>query len=275
MIETRPATAAPTPVAPGLEDVPRRSAAPPAIEVRGVSHRYQARVGEVLALEGIDLSVRRGELLAVIGPSGCGKSTLLRILAGLLEPTRGSALLDGDPPSAAVRRRAIGWLAQDDGLLPWRNVFGNVALPFVLGRRGQVNDGAVWSMLERVGLAESAARYPHELSGGMRQRAALARALVSRPAFLLLDEPFAHLDEITRERLGDLLRTLQDELAPTTVLLTHSVAEAVRLADRVVVLTAGPGRVRMDVEVPLEHPRTEDQPGFGFLVHQLKSGLDG
>ena len=205
----------------------------------------------------------------MLGPSGCGKSTLLRILAGLLTPSEGSVLLYGQVPRALHRRRALGWLAQDDGLFPWRSVAQNVALPLQIG--GDHADSVeIDAMLEHVGLGDSARRYPHELSGGMRQRAALARALVAQPPFLFLDEPFAHLDELTRERLGDLLLELRGSIQPTTVLVTHSVTEAVRLADRVLVFSGRPGRLLADLQVPLERPRRDDQPGFGTWVRRLK-----
>jgi NitT/TauT family transport system ATP-binding protein len=243
------------------------------VEVRGVWHTYSSSAGPVRALEPIDLAVASGELLAILGPSGCGKSTLLRAMAGLLAPMGGEVRLDGETPQAARRRLAIGWLAQEDGLLPWRSVAENVALPLCLAGLGRDARASVQLMLERVGLAGSGRNYPHELSGGMRQRAALARALVARPACLLLDEPFAHLDELTRERLGDLLLELRALSSPTAVLVTHSVNEAVRLADRVVVLSGSPGRVVLDQPIHLARPRREDQPGFGEGVAHLKSWL--
>ena len=252
----------------------------PAIQVRGVRHVYRARAGAVRALDGIDLDVPSGELLAILGPSGCGKSTLLRMLAGLLEPTAGAIRLAGLPPSAARATQGVGWLAQDDGLLPWRTVADNVRLALTLGGRGSGDDGRVMGALEQVGLADAAGRYPGELSGGMRQRAALARALVAAPAFLFLDEPFANLDELTRERLGDLLLDLRTALAtpssrPTTLLVTHSVVEAVRLADRVLVFSDRPARILDDALVPLPRPRRYDQPGFGASVERLTSILAG
>ena len=247
------------------------------VALHDIAHCYVGESGAVPALDGINLEIDAGSFVAILGPSGCGKSTLLRIVSGLLEPSAGRIRLAGDSPAAARRRRAIGWLAQQDGLLPWRRVVDNVALPLRLdGRDGKV---AASELLRRVGLERSARQYPHELSGGMRQRAALARALVARPPFLFLDEPFAHLDELTRERLGDLLLELRAEATvappgpPTTLLVTHSVIEAVRLAERVVVLSTGPGRVLVDVEVGLEHPRYEDQAGFGWLVRRLKRAL--
>ena len=252
----------------------------PAIRVRGVRHVYRARTGTVSALDGIDLDVPAGELLAILGPSGCGKSTLLRLLAGLLEPTVGTVGLAGRPPAAARAAAGVGWLAQDDGLLPWRTVRDNVALALSLGGRGRPEAARVAAVLGKVGLADAADRYPGELSGGMRQRAALAQALVAGPAFLFLDEPFANLDELTRERLGDLLLDLRASPhgpsgRPTTLLVTHSVVEAVRLADRVLVLSGRPARVLDDATVPLARPRRYDQPGFGAWVERLRSILAG
>ncbi len=357
--------------------VPHRLAAEEAIaagiHVRGVAHTYAGQHGRIQALRTIDLDVRAGEFVALLGPSGCGKSTLLRIMCGLLAPSTGRVNLAGNPPQTVRKQRGIGWLAQEDGLLPWRTVLDNVDLPhrlarntnpraarngkpfFAFGtnrsawgadrsafsndvfslagtrhnsdtdasgpdsnsrgidsnspsrdsnspsrdsnsRRSGKDQQAARAMLRRVGLEGSARLYPHELSGGMRQRAALARALVARPAFLLLDEPFAYLDELTRERLGSLLLDVRDEVRqelcvdspdephtprtalPTTVLVTHSVTEAVRLADRVLVLSSGPGQIVLDIPVAdhdggLARPRHEGQPGFGVLVQRLKQAL--
>jgi NitT/TauT family transport system ATP-binding protein len=250
---------------------------PAAVEAIGIRHTYQGRDGvAVAAIGGIDLRVTAGELVALLGPSGCGKSTLLRILSGLIDPTSGSVALAGVAPIVARATRGIGWLAQDDGLLPWLNVAENVGLPGRVGRRRDaVRAGATQAMLRQVGLEESDGRYPHELSGGMRQRAALARALVAEPELLFLDEPFASLDEITRERLGDLLLEVRASRRPTTLLVTHSVIEAIRLADRVLVFSPRPARVVADVEVQLDRPRRYDQPGFGTLVQSLKAELAG
>jgi NitT/TauT family transport system ATP-binding protein len=248
---------------------------PTIVEAHAVSHVYHGRDGrDVAAVDSVDLRVGRGELVALLGPSGCGKSTLLRILSGLIAPTYGTITLAGSPPAEARTSRGIGWLAQDDGLLPWLSVTDNVGLAGrVGGRRAAVKPGAVESMLAEVGLSEAARQYPHELSGGMRQRAALARALVSEPELLFLDEPFASLDELTRERLGDLLLDVRAARRPTTLLVTHSVVEAVRLADRVLVFSPRPARIIADVAIPEPHPRHYDRPGFGKLVQQLKDTL--
>jgi NitT/TauT family transport system ATP-binding protein len=251
------------------------SAAPVAIDAAGISHVYHGRDGgDVPAVDGVDLSVKRGELVALLGPSGCGKSTLLRIISGLIAPTHGTVALAGSPPAKARASRGIGWLAQDDGLLPWLTVAANVGLPGrVGGRRAAVRPGAVEAILAQVGLAESHGQYPHELSGGMRQRAALARALVAEPELLFLDEPFASLDELTRERLGDLLLLVRADRHPTTLLVTHSVTEAVRLADRVLVFSPRPARIIADLPITEAHPRQYDRPGFGQLVQHLKDTL--
>lgn len=248
---------------------------PTVIEASGIRHVYRGHDGNnVAAVDGVDLHVGRGELVALLGPSGCGKSTLLRILSGLIVPTHGSVKLAGSPPAEARTSRGIGWLAQDDGLLPWLTAVGNVGLAGrVGGRRAAVKPGAVDAMLAEVGLTEAAGQFPHELSGGMRQRAALARALVSEPELLFLDEPFASLDELTRERLGDLLLDVRAARRPTTLLVTHSVVEAVRLADRVLVFSPRPARIIADVMVTEPHPRQYDRPGFGQQVQQLKDIL--
>ncbi|MCC7366788.1 MAG: ABC transporter ATP-binding protein [Chloroflexi bacterium] len=245
------------------------------LAVRQISHVYRGRDGTpVPAVDGVSLTIGDGELVAFLGPSGCGKSTLLRILSGLIHPTGGTVSVAGARPADARSSHGIGWLAQDDGLLPWLTVAQNVGLAGKVGKRKAVlQPGAVEAMLVQVGLAESGRQYPHELSGGMRQRAALARALVSEPALLFLDEPFASLDELTRERLGDLLLDVRAARRPTTVLVTHSVVEAVRLADRVMVFSPRPARIVADVAIGEPRPRPYDSPTFGRLVQQLKDTL--
>lgn len=255
---------------------------PAAIIARGLSQTFASHSGEaVLAIEHLDIEVAQGDLVAILGPSGCGKSTLLRILSGLLPPSQGRVALAGRAPETARRALGMGWLAQDDGLLPWKSVGENVALALQLGGRRIVraDDPRIQALLARVGLSDSACRYPHELSGGMRQRAALARALVGVPAFLFLDEPFANLDELTRDRLGGLLARLRrDEpgVRPTTLLVTHSVVEAAQLADRVIALSPRPARVLLDLLLPRDDtPRRHDAAGFGSAVQRLKDALAG
>ena len=217
------------------------------LALHGVGLRYP---NGVQALDGLDLSVAPGEFVGLLGPSGCGKSTALRIAAGLAEPTSGR-----------VERRAgvrVGVVFQEPTLMPWADAFDNVRLPLRLRglRAAQVRD-EVMAVLERVGLADFAHAYPRELSGGMKMRVSIARALVTRPELLLLDEPFAALDEITRGRLDDDLLGLWREHGLTVVFVTHSVYEAVYLSTRVAVLGGRPGRVLETIEVDAPSPRDE------------------
>jgi NitT/TauT family transport system ATP-binding protein len=216
-------------------------------EVRGVRRAFD---NGVVALDGLSLDVAPGEFIAILGPSGCGKSTLLRLVAGLDQPQGGFVRMAG-----AAGRSDIAYVFQDAHLLPWRNVLANVALPLELahaGRRSRLQ--AAREAIERVGLSDAADRYPNQLSGGMRMRVSLARAMVTRPKLLLLDEPFAALDEITRQRLDEQLRGLWSSAGMTVVFVTHSTAEAVFLAERAVVLSARPGRLVEDhrIELPAE-----------------------
>ena len=200
-----------------------------------------------MALDGLDLDVRDGEFLSLLGPSGCGKSTALRIIAGLSEPTRGTVDLAG---RRAMRRRGIGFVFQEPTLMPWTTVFGNVFLPLKLtGTDKAAAAPRIMETLARVGLADFAEAYPRELSGGMRMRVSIARALVTAPRVLLMDEPFAALDEITRFKLNDDLVALWRELRMTVVFVTHSVFESVFLSNRIVVMTSRPGRVSSELAI--------------------------
>jgi NitT/TauT family transport system ATP-binding protein len=202
------------------------------------------------ALDGLDLEVGRGEFLGVLGPSGCGKSTALRIAAGLERPTDGEVRRASDA--------SVGVVFQEPTLMPWASAFDNVRLPLRLAGRDEAGArDEVMASLARVGLADFAQAYPRELSGGMRMRVSIARALVTRPALLLLDEPFAALDEITRARLDDDLLGLWRERGLTVVFVTHSVWEAVYLSTRVAVMGARPGRIVATIEVDAPHPRDE------------------
>lgn len=223
------------------------AASAPLLALRGVGMRFP---NGVLALDGLDLEVGRGEFLSLLGPSGCGKSTVLRLVAGLARPTTGTV----ERPETA----RIGFVFQEPTLMPWANVFDNVRLPLRLAGRGagEVRD-EVGAVLERVGLAEFPKAYPRELSGGMRMRVSIARALVTRPELLLLDEPFAALDEITRERLDDDLRRLWDESGLTVVFVTHSVYEAVYLSTRIAVLSGRPARVAATIGLQAEPVRDD------------------
>ena len=224
------------------------------ISLTGVDARFATAAEPIDALAGLDLEVAAGGFTVVIGPNGCGKSTLLRVVAGLKAPDAGSVGVGGQQPVAGDGR--VGLAFQQPRLVPWRSVLDNVALPMELAgiavdeRRARATD-----VLAQVGLASAAGLRPRELSGGMAQRAGLARALIMDPPVLLLDEPFSALDALTRETFDAELQRLWLERPRTVVLVTHSVAEAVALADRVVVMTPRPGRVARIVEVDLPRPR--------------------
>ena len=199
-----------------------------------------------VALDGLDLDVRAGEFLALLGPSGCGKSTALRIIAGLTEPSRGTVTW----PAGEARGKDIGFVFQEPTLMPWATVAANVYLPLKLaGTSWSAAEPRVKDTLSRVGLAEFAAAYPRELSGGMKMRVSIARALVTAPRVLLMDEPFAALDEITRFKLNDDLLALWRELGMTVMFVTHSVFESVYLSQRVVVMTRRPGRIFTELAI--------------------------
>jgi NitT/TauT family transport system ATP-binding protein len=229
---------------------------PARVVVRGLVKRF-AGAGKVhTALEGIDLDVRANEFVSLLGPSGCGKTTLLRIIGGLVTPSAGDVTIDGEPVPDALRARKFGFVFQDATLLPWRTVADNAALLLdVTGQRDR--RGAVSSLLETVGLEGFERHYPAQLSGGMRQRVALARALALSPEILLMDEPFAALDAITRDRMAEELLRIWDG-ARSVVFVTHSIPEAVLLSDRVVVMSARPGRIAADVTIDLPRPRDGD-----------------
>jgi NitT/TauT family transport system ATP-binding protein len=218
----------------------------------------------VVALDRFDLAVREGEFLALLGPSGCGKSTALRIIAGLSEPTGGSVDWHDD----ALQRR-IGFVFQEPTLMPWATVADNVRLPLKLaGESAAASTPRVREALARVGLEDFAGGYPRELSGGMKMRVSIARALVTQPALLLMDEPFAALDEITRFKLNDDLIALWRALGKTVVFVTHSVFESVYLSTRIVVMTPRPGRVFAELSVDAPHPRDA-----GFRTSAEYAGL--
>jgi NitT/TauT family transport system ATP-binding protein len=224
------------------------------VALRGVDKTFPSGTR---ALSGLDLDVRAGEFVSLLGPSGCGKSTALRIIAGLSEPSAGSVEWH-DAPAAAGESR-IGFVFQEPTLMPWASVFDNALLPLKL--KGVAPDLAatrVAAALERVGLAKFAQAYPRELSGGMRMRVSIARALVTEPALLLLDEPFAALDEITRFKLNNDLLELWRALRTTIVFVTHSVFESVYLSSRIVVMAARPGRLFSEVAVDAPYPRDQN-----------------
>lgn len=238
--------------------------------IRSLAHTYPGRPPRP-ALAGIDLEVSAGQFVAIIGPSGCGKSTLLRLIANLLQPTQGVIQLNGRGASQPSNGgHAVAWMAQSPALLPWLTVQENVAL----ASRFQPARLTPEEALEMVGLAEHAHAYPMTLSGGMQQRLALARTLSIQAELWLMDEPFASLDELTRERLTRELLELWQPLRPGVLWVTHHIHESLRLADRVLVMSPCPGRLVADLPVNLPRPRQEDHPEFQALLRALRAALD-
>jgi NitT/TauT family transport system ATP-binding protein len=242
--------------------------ASPIVSLRGVGKTFGTGT---MALDGLDLDVREGEFLSLLGPSGCGKSTALRIMAGLSEPSRGSVTWH-----AGEARRGIGFVFQEPTLMPWATVFSNVFLPLKLaGAEKSAAAPRVMETLSRVGLAEFAQAYPRELSGGMRMRVSIARALVTAPRILLMDEPFAALDEITRFKLNDDLVALWRGLRMTVVFVTHSVFESVYLAERIVVMTGRPGRVSSElaIDAPNRDAQFRTSPEYAGFCRLASTAL--
>jgi NitT/TauT family transport system ATP-binding protein len=245
------------------------------LEVDHVSKRFDTGTGAVHALDAVSLEVREGEFVGVIGPSGCGKSTLFNIIGGLVEDYDGTVRVNG----AAVKgsHREIGMVFQEESTFPWRTTLENVAFPLEaagVARKERLERAG--ALVRLVGLEGFEHRYPAELSGGMRQRTALARTLAFEPKILLMDEPFAALDEQTRLLLGDKLLQIQAQLRQTTLLITHNIAEAVQLSDRVLVMTYRPGRVKRVVPIELPRPRSSEILGsdqFGRYVATIWSDL--
>lgn len=259
-------TTSATPIAPTAEV---------GVRLDGLTRRFATRSGTVTAVSGVDLQTPRGSFLSLLGPSGCGKSTVLRILAGLDEPTSGAAWVNGMAPSEVRRGKRLGIAFQDHALLPWRSVEKNVRFPFdVTG----VPVDAAWvaELLDLVGLTDFAGAKPWQLSGGMRQRVSIARALALKPDVLFLDEPFGALDDMTRQRLNLELQRLWMQQRATTVMVTHGIQEAILLSDYVAVMSARPGRITEVIEIDLPRPRTIDMmatPEFHAYVDRATQAL--
>jgi NitT/TauT family transport system ATP-binding protein len=255
--------------------VPAPQAEPAILVVDDLCMRFGTSDGGITALDHISFKVRPGEFLAVIGPSGCGKSTLFNILGGLLSGYQGAVSVAGQ--SVAGPHASIGMVFQEESTFPWRNVVDNVAFPLeISGMAKAERIEKARHFISMVGLHGFEKRYPSELSGGMRQRVAMARTLASEPKILLMDEPFAALDEQTRLLLGDKVLQIQQELKQTTLLITHNITEAVQLADRILVMTYRPGRTKRIVDIELPRPRTSEivsSEAFGRYVAQIWSDL--
>lgn len=248
----------------------------PVYQIAALSKTYARN--RLLALSGVDLTLKKGEFASVIGSSGCGKSTLLKIMAGLMPPSTGRVILEGKPVMGP--RADIGMMFQQATLLPWKTTLGNIVLPIEIREGRQAARTArerALGLLELVGLANAADAYPSELSGGMAQRAAICRMLITDPAVLLLDEPFSALDELTRDFMNMELQRICMERHATAFLVTHSIPEAVILSDRVYVMQANPGRIAETIEIDLPRPRSLDlinTKKFGDIVTHIRERLD-
>jgi NitT/TauT family transport system ATP-binding protein len=245
------------------------------LEVRAIAKSFQTAEGTTIAVETMSFTVSEGEFVSIIGPSGCGKSTVFNIIGGLVSDYRGEVRVAGETVSGT--HPAIGMVFQEESTFPWRSVEENVAFPLEIGGMDKVTRLArAAHFVEMVGLRGFERHYPSQLSGGMRQRVALARTLASSPRLLLMDEPFAALDEQTRLLLGDKVLQIQQTLKQTTLLITHNLTEAVQLSDRVLVMTYRPGRLKRVVDIDLPHPRDSavvSSDAFGHYVAQIWQDL--
>ena len=249
----------------------------PLIDIQNVSKTYvTTSSGNVHALNKVELTIAEGEFVCVVGPSGCGKSTLLRMLAGLDTYDAGKLALDGQPVTGPSGK--VGVVFQAANLLPWLTVRENVRLPLRVGGRHGGADARIDALLDMAGLSEFGRRYPYELSGGMQQRAGICRALARDPQILLMDEPFGALDALTRERMNMELQRIWQAHRKTIMLITHSISEAIFLGDRVVAMSARPGRILADLQVPIPRPRSFDtivsHPSYVKLASEIRALLN-
>ncbi|TMK05550.1 MAG: ABC transporter ATP-binding protein [Alphaproteobacteria bacterium] len=254
---------------------PKFPAADPILVVENIVKRFETPDGVLTAVDHVSLTVAPGEFVGVIGPSGCGKSTLFNVIGGLLDGYDGTVMVAGERMRGP--HPAIGMIFQEESTFPWRNLIDNVAFPLeIMGLPRAERYERARQFVKLVGLEGFERRYPAELSGGMRQRVSMARTLAAQPKILLMDEPFAALDEQTRLLLGDKVLQIQQQLKQTTLLITHNITEAVQLSDRIVVMTYRPGQVKRMVEIALPRPRSSEivsSEAFGRYVAQIWSDL--
>ncbi|OCW59210.1 ABC transporter ATP-binding protein [Hoeflea olei] len=247
------------------------------ISAQNLDLTFETNDGPVHALKNIDLDIREGEFVSLIGPSGCGKTTLLRVIADLEKPTGGRMTINGMTPEQARLARAYGYVFQQAALLPWRTIEDNVALPLeVMGVDKATRTQRIRSNLDLVNLSGFEKKFPWQLSGGMQQRASIARALAVEPQMLLMDEPFGALDEIVRDHLNEQLLKLWAKTKKTVVFVTHSIPEAVFLSTRIVVMSPRPGRIHEIIDCDLGYDRPLDireTPEFLKIAHQVREGL--
>lgn len=248
----------------------------PLVRIADVGKVYRGRQGPVQAVTSASLDVARGEFVSLLGPSGCGKSTLLMMIAGLERPTRGAIVLDGSP--VVTPRRDVGIVFQDATLLPWKTVLENVLFPVrILRLPVERYRERARELLAMVGLDGFLGHKPAQLSGGMRQRVAICRALIHDPAILLMDEPFSALDAITRDQMNVMLAQIMERTHKTVIFVTHSIREAAFLSDRVVVMGGRPSRIVLDAPMPFGRPRRldiEEAPAFGRMVRRLRGAIE-
>lgn len=253
------------------------SSSPPVIEAKGLDLVFQTGDGPVQALKDVDLSINKGDFVSFIGPSGCGKTTFLRCVAALETPTDGTLTVNGMSPEDARKSRAYGYVFQAAGLYPWRTIAGNIRLPLeIMGFSREEQEKRVRNVLQLVELEGFGGKYPWQLSGGMQQRASIARALAYDADILLMDEPFGALDEIVRDRLNEELLKLWARTGKTIGFVTHSIPEAVYLSTRIVVMSPRPGRITDVIESPLPKERPldiRDSREFIEIAHRVREGL--
>lgn len=264
IFQANPAVAQALPAAAGVFEGGDARAAGFVVQIESVWKTFPAEgsgsAEDVVALGGVSLGVREGEFVALVGPSGCGKSTLLRIVSGLGRPDRGSVLVNGVPLNGPGTR--VGFVFQDPNLFPWLTIRQNIAFGLALGGRHKKQAAEIEEFIRRIGLSGFADALPHHLSGGMAQRAALARALVNRPQVLLLDEPLSALDAFTRMAMQDEIRAIVRQRGTTTLLVTHDIDEALYLSDRIVIFSPRPGRIQEEIRIDAHFPRVRNAPRF-------------